>query len=202
MTVLGGIGFTAPWLLLGLLALPVLWILLRAVPPAPIRRRFPGVALLLGLKDDESVSDRTPWWLLLLRMLAVAAVIIGLAGPVLNPNDSEAGDGPLLIALDASWAGATRWQDKIDLIDAQLMEAGRAGRPVAILRLSDPEPVVFQAADVWRNRLPGLLPQPWSPNAAQVVDVLAVLATLDGGYDTHWFSDGLEYEGREALTEA
>ena len=43
------IGFTAPWLLLGLLALPLLWILLRAVPPAPIRRSFPGVALLLGL---------------------------------------------------------------------------------------------------------------------------------------------------------
>ena len=32
------IGFTAPWLLVGLFALPLLWILLRAVPPAPIRR--------------------------------------------------------------------------------------------------------------------------------------------------------------------
>ena len=31
MTVLAGIGFTAPWLLLGLLALPILWLLLRAV---------------------------------------------------------------------------------------------------------------------------------------------------------------------------
>ena len=60
MTVLAGIGFTAPWLLLALAALPILWIILRAVPPAPIRRRFPGVALLIGLKDDESVSDRTP----------------------------------------------------------------------------------------------------------------------------------------------
>ncbi len=36
MWVLGPIGFTAPWLLLGLIALPVLWLLLRAVPPAPI----------------------------------------------------------------------------------------------------------------------------------------------------------------------
>ena len=61
MTILGGIGFTAPWLLLALFALPILWLILRAVPPAPIRRRFPGVALLLGLKDAETVSDRTPW---------------------------------------------------------------------------------------------------------------------------------------------
>jgi hypothetical protein len=110
MMVLGGIGFTAPWILLALAALPILWLLLRAVPPAPIKRRFPGVALLLGLKDDETVSDRTPWWLLLLRMLAVAAVIFGLAGPVLNPEAEQAeGDGPLLFVLDRSWAGATRW---------------------------------------------------------------------------------------------
>ena len=47
-----GLGFTAPWLLLGLLTLPILWIILRAVPPAPIRRMFPGVVLLLGLKDS------------------------------------------------------------------------------------------------------------------------------------------------------
>ncbi|MEZ5867436.1 MAG: hypothetical protein R3D46_02745 [Defluviimonas denitrificans] len=40
--------------------LPVLWLLLRAVPPAPIRRRFPGVALLLGLADEDVQADRTP----------------------------------------------------------------------------------------------------------------------------------------------
>ena len=124
MTVLAGIGFTAPWVLLGLLTLPILWLILRAVPPAPIRRLFPAVTLLLGLKDDESVSDRTPWWLLLLRMLAAAAIIIGLAGPVLNPSRDQAGSGPLLMVLDASWAGGTRWSATLDQIDAQLTEAG------------------------------------------------------------------------------
>ncbi len=91
MWMIGPIGFTVPWLLLGLIALPILWLLLRAVPPAPIRRRFPGVALLLGLKDDETETDKTPWWLLLLRMLAVAAAIIAFAGPVLNPQERAAG---------------------------------------------------------------------------------------------------------------
>jgi len=38
MTMIGPLGFAAPWLLLGLFALPILWLLLRAVPPAPIRR--------------------------------------------------------------------------------------------------------------------------------------------------------------------
>ena len=55
---LGPIAFTAPGLLLGLIALPILWLLLRAIPPAPLRRRFPGVALLLGLQDEDRQAEQ------------------------------------------------------------------------------------------------------------------------------------------------
>lgn len=199
MTVLAGIGFTTPWILLGLVALPILWIILRAVPPAPIRRRFPGVALLLGLTDDESVSDRTPWWLLLLRMLAVAAIILGLAGPVLNPDADRAdGDGPLLIVLDGSWAGATRWPEQMEAVDAQLTRASRAGRPVAFIDLARPEDPVFQAADVWRSRLAGFVPSAWQPDAARIAEATAALSALED-FDTLWFSDGLDYPGRDDM---
>jgi len=202
MTVLGGIGFTAPWLLAALLALPILWLILRAVPPAPIRRRFPGVALLLGLNDDETVSDRTPWWLLLLRMLAVAAIIIGLAGPILNPEQDQAeGTGPLLVVLDGSWAGATRWPQQTEAIDAQLSRAARAGRTVGFLTLTRPETPTFQTADVWRSRLAGFQPSPWQPSGDDLDRSAQILATL-APFDTLWFSDGLLYDGRDAVLTA
>ena len=201
MTVIGGIGFTAPWLLLALAALPILWLILRAVPPAPVRRRFPGVILLLGLKDDDTVSDRTPWWLLLLRMLAVAAIILGLAGPVLNPQRGETGTGPLLIALDASWAGASAWRSKMALVEEQLTDAGRAGRPVAIMSLTDPEDPVFQSADAWRSRLPGFAPNPWQPNRESAAMVAQALSGLSG-VETLWISDGLAHDGRDDLIDA
>ncbi|WP_158966001.1 DUF4159 domain-containing protein [Chachezhania sediminis] len=202
MTTILGIGFTAPWLLLGLAALPVLWLLLRAVPPAPIRRMFPGVTLLLGLKDDETVTDRTPWWLLLMRILAVAAVIVGLAGPVLNPRSQAPGSGPVLVLLDASWAGATAWTRVTDLLDQQLAEAGRAGRPVAMVRLTQPEDPVFQTSTAWRSRLAGLQPQPWQPGPAQVTTVMAALDDLPAGTEIRWISDGIDYPGRADLTAA
>lgn len=196
-----GIGFLTPWLLLGLLALPILWIILRAVPPAPIRRMFPGVVLLLGLKDDDQVTDRTPWWLLLLRILAVAAIIIGLAGPILNPRDAgERGNGPLLIAMDASWASAGDWAAQQEALEALLLEAQRDNRTVAMLRVTDPEPVVFQAADVWRTRLPGLVPEPWLPG--EVLYSEAAEALGDDRFDTLWLSDGLQHPGREAFLAA
>ncbi|EEW25208.1 DUF4159 domain-containing protein [Rhodobacter ferrooxidans] len=199
MWMLGPIGFGSPLLLLGLVALPLLWLLLRAVPPAPIRRRFPGVALLLGLKDAEAETDKTPWWLLLLRALAVAAAIIAFAGPVLNPQQRAPGSGPLLILIDADWADARDWPRRIDRATALVEEAGRAGRPVALLRLTDtPQPPVFQAADALGATLAGLTPQPFAPN-----DLSAWAKVLPSeGFDSFWLTDGLEHKGRDALTVA
>lgn len=196
MFMLGPIGFVTPWLLLGLIALPVLWLLLRAVPPAPIKRLFPGVALLLGLTDETTETDKTPWWLLLLRMLAVAGAIVAFAGPVLNPQQREPGTGPLLILLDGSWADARDWPRRIDRAAALIDDAGRAGRPVAVVRLSDtPNRPAFQAADSLAGRLAILTPQAWAPG-----DLALWADSLPGGnFDSFWLSDGLAHAGRDAL---
>lgn len=197
---IAGLAFTTPILLFALVLLPVLWWLLRAVPPAPIKRRFPGIALLLGLKDDESQTDTTPWWLMLLRMLAIAGLIIGFAGPILNPDERQPGSGPLLIATDASWASARDWPGRVNRMESFLAEAARDGRPVAILRLSDLPggDLSFVAADALIPELAGLQPSAWAP-AADVADTLEAL-TADADFDTVWFSDGLDHPARDAVT--
>lgn len=199
MWTLGPLGFVTPWLLLGLIGLPMLWLLLRAVPPAPIRRLFPGVALLLGLTDETPETDKTPWWLLLLRMLAVGGAIVAFAGPVLNPQTRDAGTGPLLIVMDASWADARDWPRRIDRAAALLDEAGRGGRTVAVVRLTDaPSLPVFQDAGAWAGRLALMAPNPWAPS-----DMEAWSATLpEGAFDSFWLSDGLDHPGRDILTAA
>jgi hypothetical protein len=68
MTLLG-LTFGVHWVLLALTALPLLWWLLRITPPAPRRELFPAIRLLLGLRPPEETPARTPWWLLLLRMV-------------------------------------------------------------------------------------------------------------------------------------
>ncbi len=198
MFMVGPIGFAVPWLLTALIALPILWILLRAVPPAPIRRRFPGVALLLGLKDEEAETDKTPWWLLLLRMLAVAAAIIGFAGPILNPEVRTEGSGPLLVVVDGSWADARDWPRRVERAEALVTEAGAEGRPVALVRLTDaPQVVAFQTAEAWAGRAAGLQPQAWIPGMAGWAEALP-----EGRFETVWLSDGLDHPGRDALLAA
>ncbi|WP_420396969.1 DUF4159 domain-containing protein [Nioella sp.] len=196
---IGPVAFTTPLLLLTLFFLPILWWLLRAVPPAPILRRFPGVALLIGLKDEDSQSDKTPWWLLLLRILAVATAIIGFAGPVLNPQQASDQDGPLLVLMDGSWASARDWPSRIDRARALIEDAGREGRPVALVQLTDLPPMgdlPFQSANAWAARLDNLDPSPFPPDMSAA---LAWAEGVDPGIQTFWFSDGLDHDVRDAL---
>ncbi len=193
------LAFTTPWLLLGLIALPVLWLLLRAVPPAPIRRRFPGVALLLGLVDEDREADKTPWWLLVLRMAAVAAAIVAFAGPVLNPRQDAGGTGPVLVLVDGGWADARDWPRRVDRAVAEVEEAGRDGRTVAVVQLTEAvQPVVFQAAEAWAGRVAAMQPAPWAPS-----DLAALAGALpDGNFDSVWLSDGLSHPGASDLAAA
>jgi len=126
MFTLGTLGLVNPWLLAALIALPVLWWLLRAIPPSPKLQIFAGVRLLFGLEDSEREASKTPWWLLALRLLALAAVIIGFAGPVLNPSTrlGPAGEGPVLILMDQGWASAPDWPARKAAATAFMNKAG------------------------------------------------------------------------------
>ena len=120
------------------------------MPPAPGRKAFPGVRLLLGLDDPEKMPERTPWWLLLLRMVALAAAILAFAGPVLNPRP-ESSDAPLLVLLDGGWGDAPDWARRIDRAAGALGEAARDGRAAAVVTMAA-APVAREDLAVARRR--------------------------------------------------
>ena len=125
--------FAAPWVLLALPALPLLWWLLRVTPPAPRSESFPAIRLLIGLHAREETPARTPWWLLLLRMVAATLVILALARPVLDAGSTLAGSGPVLLVVDNGWASAGDWPRRMQAANTVLDRAERAGRQVALL---------------------------------------------------------------------
>lgn len=200
----GALGFGAAWVLVGLLLLPALWWLLRVLPPAPKRLYFPALIFLLGLKDKENESRQTPWWLLALRMLAAGCLIVALAQPILNPAPQGAGQGPLLILRDGSWASAMAWAAENEQIEGQLQEATRMGRLVAVVSLTDlPSEALetlFAPAAQWVGRLAGQNPAPFAPDFAAVQNWLAAQGSLP---EVIWYSDGLAHlAGRARLAEA
>ncbi|SIP99965.1 N-terminal double-transmembrane domain-containing protein [Paracoccus thiocyanatus] len=196
MLLIGPIGFLTPWLLAALAALPALWLILRAMPPSPRLVRFPGTRLLLGLRDPHPVARHTPWWLLLLRVLAVAALILGFAGPVWKPAPDQGGQGPLLIVMDAGWAAAPDWPQRQARALRALERAAAAGQPAALLVADGREDgaLAFQPAPDLAAQLRALRPASWETRYPP--DPAAALAGAPAGLSALWLSDGLDHPGR------
>ncbi len=195
------IGFGHPWLLLALLLLPLLWWLMRATPPSPVRRVFPAVTLLAELSDRDRPAARTPWWLLLLRTLLATLLILAAADPVLDPRPAPADRGPLLVVIDNGWAAAADWQKRLKTV-RRLIEADPA-RPVALLPTAAPRAAapVFRTPDDLRPHLAALLPEPWPDAPARLAPLIAKLAP-SLTFSTLWLSSGVAAEGRDALLAA
>lgn len=131
----GALAFLNPWLLGALVALPVIYWLLRTVPPRPRQVTFPPTRILMDLENREKTPAKSPWWLTLIRLLAAALIILALAEPVLNPSREAAlaGKGPIAIVVDNGWAGASQWTDRARMIDRVIAEAESQRRAVAIM---------------------------------------------------------------------
>src|SRR3546814_10778140 len=120
-------------MLLGLIVLPAIWWLLRISPPLPKRVRFPAIRLLIGLAREEETPAHTPLWLLLLRTVLAALIVLALADPLWNPVPTVTGSGPLLIVADNGWSSATHWRDPANAMDTLLAAARRDNRPVLVV---------------------------------------------------------------------
>ena len=199
MLVLGPLGFLTPWVLAALVSLPILWIILRAMPPAPRLQDFPGVALLLGLRDPVPVARRTPWWLLLLRLLAMALLIIAFAGPIWKPVLRQAEPGPLLIVMDGGWAAAPGWAERQARAARALQDAAADGRPAALL-MADGQQVgalSFSSGADLQARLRAAMPVAWGSRLPDDPDQ-TLAEQPEGRLNTLWISDGLDHPNRSA----
>ncbi|MGF1592482.1 MAG: DUF4159 domain-containing protein [Kiloniellaceae bacterium] len=204
---LGLLAFAQPWLLLALAGLPVLWLLLRLTPPAPRRMAFPAIRLLAGLKAPEETPARTPWWLLLLRLLIVTLIILALAQPLLNPTARLAGSGPMVLVVDDGWAAARFWPARQVAATNLLAQAEREDRPVVVLTTAPsaqdapPEATGMLSAAEARRQLQGLRPKPWPVDRAAAREALRDL-DLPAQANVVWLSDGLDGPGSAELARA
>ena len=207
MLELGGLDFASPWLLLALTALPALWWLLRVTPPSPRMVSFPPVRLLMALRSNEETPSKTPWWLILLRMLLAALVILALAHPVLNPSENLRGSGPLFLVIDDGWASASDWPLRQQKMSELLNQAEREDRPVHILSTAVAAPgeplqvsKLMPAANA-RRIATALAPKPWPADREAALAALEDI-TVDGSAHIVWIANGLGQEVDRAFAEA
>jgi hypothetical protein len=197
------LGFAQPLVLLGLLGLPVLWWLLRLVPPRPRRINFPPARLLFEIAPKEETPSRTPWWLVLLRLTLAALVIIAAAGPLWNPPLASSNRGaPLLVMLDDGWGAAASWDARLRTADELLARADADNRGVAVLPLSETtRDLSLQTAGAARVQIKQLKPKPYTIDRTEALPLLERFLKSAPDVEIVWLSDGIDLgKGSEFIT--
>ncbi|VVT10676.1 DUF4159 domain-containing protein [Rhizobium sp. EC-SD404] len=132
------LAFSAPLVLFGLLALPVIWWLLRLTPPRPQAEIFPPLRILARVMKREETPSKSPWWLTLLRLAIAGFIILALADPILNPRENSISTGgPLVIVMDNGWATAADWDDRVSAASRLITDAEESEIPVSLVFTAD-----------------------------------------------------------------
>jgi Domain of unknown function (DUF4159)/Aerotolerance regulator N-terminal len=188
------LSFAEPLLLIGLLSLPLLWWLLRVMPPRPRRIEFPPTRLLFDIAPKEETPSRTPWWLTAIRLAAAALLIFAAAGPIWNPKTGLAGhSSPLVILLDDGWSAASSWDSRIRAADELIANADSDRRGVALVPLSEPNrDITIMPAGAARVALRQLTPKPYSIDRVETLTALDRFLKATGDAEIAWLSDGID----------
>jgi hypothetical protein len=175
---IGNLSILAPALLAAFLALPILWWLLRLTPPSPKRIPFPAIRLLFGLIPREETPHRTPWWLILLRVVIAALVIAALSHPVWNAGANFGRPGPLLLVVDNGWAAAPHWREANLAADNLIDQAAREDRDVMLLPTA---PGLGQTGLTPPDRMAGSNALPTDLNITWLSDGVGLPGDADSG---------------------
>jgi len=194
---IGPLTFLAPLALLGLIALPIIWWLLRVTPPSPKKQDFPPLRILQDVMTEEETPDHTPFWLLLFRLLMVAIIALALARPILTEPEGVTAR-PLTLIIDNGWDAAPNWSGIVREAEARLTDARRKNVEVMLVTTADGEDVPkFTPAQEAMNKIKGLKPLPIAPNRAFRAEQIA--ASDISGSEAIWLSGGLDFGGASAL---
>lgn len=157
------LSFGAPAVLWGLLALPVIWWLLRLTPPKPQAEVFPPLKILARVFRKEETPHQSPWWLTLLRLLMAALVVLALAEPIFNPREKlSTSEAALAMVIDNGWTSAPDWSLRVATAERLIKDAEVNEAPI-LLAFTAEKPntqIGPYSAREARERLNAIKPRP------------------------------------------
>jgi hypothetical protein len=194
------LSFGAPMVLAGLLALPLIWWLLRLTPPKPQTETFPPLKILAKVLRKEETPRSSPWWLTLLRLLMAALIIFALADPIFNPRERMTASGDAVaIVMDNGWSTAPDWDRRVATAERLITDAGAAGKPVILALTAEPPSTEIGPfdAETARDHLRAAGPRPVPVDRAATFGRVAEAVARFSSPSIAVLSDGLAASGDE-----
>jgi Domain of unknown function (DUF4159)/Aerotolerance regulator N-terminal len=186
------ITFVNPLALLALLALPVIWWLLRFTPPKPQTIAFPPTRILRELKSTQDTPDSTPWWLLLLRLALTASLILAVSQPIYAPGKlAKPKHNNIVLVIDNGWAAAKNWRNHEVALREILDDAQRNNQTVSLIGTAQsvtPPAIQPISASAALAITPTLAPRALPTNRSAILSAMQKVSNTE----IIWLSDGIE----------
>ena len=205
MAFLQALTFTTPVALAALILLPLIWWLLRFTPPKPQAVKFPPLRLLLELVNKEVQPDKTPWWLMLLRLAIAALIIIGVSHPFFAPGHPiVARHEPLLIVVDDTWGAAKNWNERRTILNEVVSKAREQGVTISLATTAPSArnaDIVTRDADATLAQIAALEPKALGPDRAGLLTRLKANFASMAALHVVWLTDGLDQATAKSFAE-
>lgn len=205
ITAITSISFLYPWVLAGFVLLPVIWFILRIMPPSPRTINFAAARFLDGLIPDNQSHAHTPWWIMAIRLIALSLILTALAGPVINRNDALPSSDAVRLVIDNSWSAGPYWEAQKEKASEIIQRAGRENKPLYILttapragqsNILTSGPITASNA---LNIIKGLKYTPWESDYQQVIDVADNSSLSGTSVYSFFLSHGMNSNARKSI---
>jgi hypothetical protein len=204
MLKIGFLQIANAWALLPLLALPIIYLVSKLIPPKPKTIHFPALMFLKGLDAKSSNMQTAPLWVKILRIIAIFALVFGLSAPFISSSPVKiANDKKILIIIDDGWSNAARFEEiksKATEIIKSYAPLGTENTQFSVLISSAPnnEQIIAQQSQDALDFIKKLEPKAYIPShEANFAKIFA----LKDSFAIYYFSDGLKHNSSDEMLE-
>lgn len=170
------ISFTNPLALIGLLSLPAVWFVIKLTPPRARTISFSSLFIIEKLKSSKKSSQKTPIWLLLLRMLIILILVLTLSDPYINLSKTFKSNSNTIIIVDDGWSSASNWgsyQKNAKNIIKEIKNNNKGVYIISSTLVNKKQPnlslMSYKEANVF---IDNLQPNPWQIDRAELIKAI------------------------------
>ncbi len=169
------LGFMYPNALWALSVIPIVYLVVKSLPPKPKTFDFSTFYLIQRINNNLTEKKSCPLWLLLLRLLLIIFIIIYFAKPFLNNSKINKKIDNYVVYADMEWSTAANWEKyKSTLMDIML-EAEKLNRNFYLIDSVNNESnkgKKFLSSNHLSNYLRDISPNPWQNDRLNIIKKL------------------------------
>jgi len=167
LNIINTLSLTNYYALLGLLALPLVFFIVKLFPPTPKKFFFSSFFLINKIEKVSVTKKKFPLWLIIFRIILITLIILFFCKPYLNISENKNSTETVknyIIVADIGWSISKEWDKFKNIVNAISIEAEKQNKKIIFYHSNSKnynKPKVFETTQSINQYLNKINPVPW-----------------------------------------